>query len=264
MVGPRPTFRLISATLRVADLPRVEAFYAGLLGLQARRINGHAVELAADAGAPGLIRLEEVPAAPPRPRDAAGLYHLALLVPARVQLAEVLVRLTQHHHSPQGLADHGVSEAVYLADPEGNGVEIYADRPPAAWPRAGDRVAMGTAPLDVEGLLRILPTDAPPPAPLRGATLGHVHLEVGSLDRARVFYGTELGMAVRQDDYPGALFLAADGYHHHFGLNVWRGVRRPVAPAARGLAGLTVARTGEPAPRVVTDPDGETIQIQPL
>jgi catechol 2,3-dioxygenase len=250
--------------LRVASLARCETFYAETLGLVPDRSGPSELGLAGQAGAEPVLVLSESSGAPPRPPDAAGLYHLAFRLPSRVQLAEVLVRLTQHRWPLQGLSDHGVSEAVYLADPEGNGLEIYADRPREQWPRDGDKVAMGTSALDVQGLLSTMPTDTPPAEPMRDSVLGHVHLEVQSLERAREFYAGELGLAVRQDNYPGALFMAADGYHHHFGFNTWRRAIRPNPPAALGLIEVRIARAGQSAARRITDPDGNVLVLAPL
>lgn len=264
MSAQPPTFALQHATLRVASLARGESFYVDVLGLWPQRASPRELRLSSLPDNAPLLRLIEKPDAAPRPSDAAGLYHLAFLLSSRTQLAEALVRLTQRHWPLQGLSDHGVSEAIYLADLEGNGLEIYADRPRAAWPCDGEKVAMFTRPLDPQGLLRALPTVVPPADPMRGAVLGHVHLEVQSLARAREFYAGKLGLAVRQESYPGALFLAADGYHHHFGLNTWSRACRPNPPNALGLAEIAIARSGQRAPEQIADPDGNSLALTPL
>jgi catechol 2,3-dioxygenase len=228
---------ILDVRLRVADLPRALAFYQDVLGL--RPVAGEAPgALAADGRAPALIRLEAAPDAPERPRGTAGLFHIAFLYPDRASLGAVLQRLLQFG-IPLGSADHGVSEALYLADLEGNGIELYADRPRDAWPRTGDGgIAMYTdalafAPLLEEG--RKAAADAMPPA----ARIGHIHLSVASLQNAERFYGERLGFSVTQRTYPGALFLARGGYHHHIGANTWQS-RTPARPGVLGLSRFAI------------------------
>jgi catechol 2,3-dioxygenase len=206
-------------TLRVRDLPRVQRFYEDLLGSEGLAL----VELLAAADAP------------PRPRATAGLFHVAFLYPDRVSLASALRRVMDRR-VPIGSADHGVSEAIYLADPEGNGIELYADRPRDQWPplMPDGQVAMFTEPLDVEALLSVAGTGA-----VASPRIGHVHLSVADLGHAERFYGDYLGLSVTQRSYPGALFLARDGYHHHIGSNVWR-TNRPAQPGALGLDRFTM------------------------
>ncbi len=168
-----------------------------------------------------LLVLQAAPDAPPRPRGAAGLFHVAFLYPDRTALARALRRLLELD-VPIGSADHGVSEAIYLSDPEGNGIELYADRPPEAWPPRGPdgQVTMYTEALDIPAVLTLAHEPGPllPPA----TRIGHVHLSVADLGHAERFYGDALGFAVTQRSYPGALFLGRDGYHHHVGANTWR------------------------------------------
>lgn len=237
--------------LRVADLPRALAFYQDVLGL--RPVAGEAPgALAAGGRAPALIRLDAAPDAPERPRGTAGLFHIAFLYPDRASLGAVLQRLLQFG-IPLGSADHGVSEALYLTDLEGNGIELYADRPRDAWPRTGDGgVAMYTdalafAPLLEEG--REGDAEAMPPA----TRIGHIHLSVASLRNAERFYGDLLGFTVTQRTYPGALFLARGGYHHHIGANTWQS-RAPAQPGVLGLhrfaIGLAADSWGEAVRRL--------------
>ena len=258
-----PHFVLRQVALVTRDVGRVLPFYRDTLGLIARRPDARTVTLHTTAAAPALITFAEDPAARSPSARVAGLFHLALLVPDRPTLAAVLARLLEHHQALEGLSDHGVSEAIYLSDPDGNGVEIYRDRPRAEWPVNGPKVAMFTRALDPRGLLRDLP--APPPAaPLAHATLGHVHLSVTSLAAAEKFYTGELGLALRQDNYPGALFLAADGYHHHVAINTWgEPAPRGRAPLT-GLAGFAAATTRVETPRSVYDPDGIHVTLEPL
>jgi len=257
------TFVLRSVSLVTRDLGRVLPFYRDTLGLVARQPDARTLTLHPSAAAPAIITFTEDPAAAEPAGRVAGLFHLALLVPDRPSLAAVLARLIERQQPLEGLSDHGVSEAIYLSDPDGNGIEIYRDRPRAEWPMAGERVAMVTRALDHRGLLRELPSP-PPAAPLAHATLGHVHLQVTSLAAAGKFYTGELGLAVRQDDYAGALFLAADGYHHHVAVNIW-GTPAPRGPAPlTGLAGWAAATTRVNVARTLTDPDGNRVSLEPL
>ena len=257
------TFVLRQVSLVTRSLDRLLPFYRDTLGLVARRPDARTLSLHFSAASPAVITFIEEPAAVEPTGRVAGLFHVALLVPDRPTLAAVLARLIEHHQPLEGLSDHGVSEAIYLSDPDGNGLEIYRDRPRADWPMAGERVAMFTRALDARGLLRDLPKP-PPAAPLAHVTLGHVHLQVTALDPAREFYTGKLGLAVRQDDYPDALFLAADGYHHHIAVNTWgQPAPRGGAPLT-GLSGFTAATAQAAATRALTDPDGIRVTVEPL
>ncbi len=257
------TFALRHVTLVTRDLGRILPFYRDALGLIARQPDARTVTLHFSAGAPAIITFTADPAAVEPTARVAGLFHLAILVPDRPTLAAVLARLIEHRQPIEGLSDHGVSEAIYLADPDGNGIEIYRDRPRAEWPMAGEQVAMVTRALDHRGLLSELPSPLPA-APLAQATFGHLHLSVSALEPARKFYLNELGLAVRQDNYPGALFLAADGYHHHVAVNTW-GNPAPRGPQRlTGLGGFTAATSRVQVPRTLTDPDGNSVTLEPL
>jgi catechol 2,3-dioxygenase len=255
-------FALLGARLRVASLRRARDFYAGVLGLQAQSAGPGSLSLRASPGEPELLSLVEAPGVPPAPEDAAGLFHLALLVPDRISLARVLRRIAEGNGRLQGLSDHGVSEAIYLADPDGNGLEIYADWSRDQWPRDGGRLAMFTRPLDVDNLLATSPGEESAGLPA-GTRLGHVHLRVTDLAAAEGFYTGQLGLDVTVRDYPGALFFAANGYHHHVGTNTWQ-VRapRPAAPHA-GLIAVRAAIPGLPAARTADDPDGNRFELTP-
>jgi catechol 2,3-dioxygenase len=245
MVASDSFFRSIQlgrVTLRVRDLDRSLAFYEGLLEFRTIEAHDGLVTLAAASGAPPLLALESSPNAPPRQPGESGLFHVALLYPNRGSLGRMLLRLMRSEVR-LGSADHGVSEALYLTDPEGNGLELYADRPVDRWPDAGadGQVTMFTDALDIQGLAAEGRETSGPlmPADLR---VGHVHLAVSSLAHAEAFYVHRLGFAVRQRSYPGALFLARDGYHHHLGANTWRS-RSAATPGSLGLVrfGLHVA-----------------------
>ena len=231
---PRGGRRLPGATrlgpvrLQVADLGRSLAFYERVLGLRVAGRGPGRAALAAGAtnggtnGAPVLVELAERPGARPAARRGRlGLYHLALLLPDRSALGR-FVRHLGELGAPAGAGDHLVSEAFYLTDPDGLGIEVYADRPRAAWRRVGRELMMATDPVDVPALVRAA-GDAPWEAMPAGTVVGHVHLHVGDLDAARRFYGDGLGFDRTAWSYPGALFFGAGGYHHHLGTNTWAG-----------------------------------------
>ena len=231
--------QLCEVTLRVRALERVAAFYREIVGLRMTRVNERRVELFAPEGGAALIVLEEAAEAKARPAGTAGLFHTAILFPSRAALGAKARRLIDLGVE-FGTGDHGVSEALYLDDPEGNGVELYADRAPADWPRASDdgQVTMYTEAVEMRSLLAagagVADNDAS-----AGARIGHVHLSVAELGAAETFFSDVLKFPIRQRSYPGALFFGRDGYHHHFGANVWRS-RLPAAPEALGLARLTI------------------------
>ncbi|HMQ29122.1 MAG TPA: VOC family protein [Chloroflexaceae bacterium] len=216
--------------LTVADLGRSLSFYEGVLGMRgARQPDG---DYALSVGGPALLSLEERRGARPKPQRSTGLYHVAILMPTRADLARVIARLAEARYPLTGASDHLVSEALYLDDPDGNGLEIYADRPRAAWPKAGDEVRMTVDPLDIEAILGELDSASGPWAGLpAGTTIGHVHLHVADLRAAEEFYVGVLGFEVMQRFGNSALFVAAGGYHHHLGLNIWAGVGAPPPPA---------------------------------
>lgn len=229
-----PSTTLGPATLAVADAQRSLRFYRDFLGFQAESAGGSRIALSA-GGAP-LFYLDPQPGLRPRARHTTGLYHAAILLPTRADLAGVL-RLLIEARYPIGASDHLVSEALYLDDPDGNGLEIYRDRPRAEWRYAPDgQVAMDTLPLDAAGVLGELPpsgaTWAGMPA---GTRIGHMHLQVADLNTAEAFYHATLGFDI-MCRFPGALFLSAGGYHHHIGLNIWNSAG--AAPAPPDTAGL--------------------------
>ena len=226
--------RLGAIRLRAGDVGLLRDFYERVIGLRA--IASEDGVTALGAGDRSLVELISDPDAPARPPRTTGLFHLAVLVPTRADLARALRRVFEAGWHLSGASDHLVSEALYLSDPEGNGIELYRDRPREEWPREGDEVAMATLPLDLEGLLAEPGGDANAPAMPDGTVLGHVHLQVSELDTASAFWVDALGLDVMASLYPGALFVSAGGYHHHVGLNTWAGVGAPRPPAgARGL-----------------------------
>lgn len=257
-----PTLEITTVELRVRDLARSLAFYVDQCGLVVRQQGGGRAALATSPDSPVLLIMEEHATAPPPPPDAAGLFHAALVLPSAGALGRWLQFAASRGVEFAGMSDHGVSEAIYFSDPDDNGLEFYADRPRPEWPFQAGELAMITKPVDVP---RLLAAAGPPTSqPLAGARWGHVHLRVTDLERSGAFFRTTLGLEVTQRSFPGALFLAADGYHHHVGLNVWGRPRRPQLPAVTGLTRVVFARAGASTTLDIVDPDGMTLQISPL
>ncbi len=230
--------------LRVTDLERALAFYRDVLGLRPQQsAPGAAVTLCGLDGR-ALVALSTGTRLRPRPPRSTGLYHFAILVPDRGGLSATLHRLLAARYPLQGAADHGVSEALYLADPDDNGIEIYRDRPRAEWPYADGELAMVTDPLDAEGVLAE-PHGAWEGLP-RGTRIGHVHLQVRDLGAAEDFYTRAVGFDLVQRYPPvrgraSAAFLSAGGYHHHLGVNTWASLGAPPPPSdAVGLQHYTL------------------------
>jgi catechol 2,3-dioxygenase len=220
--------RLGPVRLQVADLQRSLAWYQRVLG--ARLVDQAAgwAALGAETGG-ALIELHEQPGAHPVPRRGRlGLYHFAILLPDRASLAR-FVRHLSAVGERAGMSDHLVSEAIYLSDPDGLGIEVYADRPRAEWRVTGRQLVMATDPLDVQALLAAGGTEPWRGMP-DGTMMGHVHLFVGDLARAEAFYHAGLGLDKVVWSYPGALFLSAGGYHHHLGTNTWAAGAAPAGP----------------------------------
>ena len=256
------SLQLTSIELRVPDLARSVEFYGSRLGFNVLEQSADHAELGTSRDGPGMLTLTEARRAPAAPRDAAGLFHAALLFPSRAALGAWLKFAAAHGVDFEGFSDHGVSEAIYLSDPDGNGLEFYADRAPESWPYAPNgEIAMMTRPLALRALLA--GASAPTDAPLVGAHWGHLHLRVTDLERSEAFYTAELGLEVMQRSYPGARFLATDGYHHHLGLNTWGNPRHPQPAGALGLAGATFARAGITGEASLVDPDGIPLRLQP-
>ncbi len=217
--------------LRVASVAHALQLYQSLLGMEPATTPATSVTLSADAAGTPLLALTEAAGVQERPEGTLGLYHFALLYPDRGALGRALRRLIDARWPFTGFADHGVSEAAYLTDADGNGIELYADRPRAEWPREGERIVMYTRRLDLESVLHAGEQSAA--APADAPRMGHVHLHVTDLARAEAFYADALGFAVTERNFPGALFVAAGGYHHHIGLNTW--AHRPQSPHDAGL-----------------------------
>ena len=222
--------QIASITLTVKNLGRVQDFYEGHLGFIRQKQEASTVTLGASENGRPLVILGEERSAEPRPQRSPGLFHTAFLYPSRHELARILQRLVQRGVRFQGFADHGVSEALYLSDPEGNGVELYADKPDKAWSWKDGQVQMGTDPLDLESLMSEIKSDnlkwsGTPP----DTKIGHLHLQVSGIEPAESFWVKKVGFDITVRGYPGALFISAGGYHHHLGLNIWnsRGQKIP-------------------------------------
>ncbi len=272
--------RLGPVHLRVSDLGRSTAFYGGVLGLEPADAGAGRVALGAGEGAP-IVVLHDGAGAAPRGRRL-GLFHTAFLLPDRGALG----RFARHLGAlgmRYGASNHLVSEALYLADPDGLGVEVYADRPRAAWRRTGRELMIDTVPLDLVDLVRA-GGDVPWRGAPAGTVVGHVHLHVGDLADGARFYADGLGFDRMLWSYPGALFLGAGGYHHHLGINTWAGptarppgadepqllewtvelpVAEDVAAVARRLGdlGSTASRDADGAV-VARDPWGTAVRVR--
>ena len=236
-----PATRPGLVALTVPNLERSLEFYEQGLGLQVERYQkGHAI-LRPSAGRDLLELVEKIGAIRPVGRKT-GLYHMAILLPSRLDLARALRRLVQIRWPVQGAADHLVSEALYLSDPDGNGIEIYRDRPRDEWPYREGQIQMATDPLDVQGLQSELQDDRQPWSGLPSATvLGHVHLKVAGIPEAETFYRRVLGFDLVTRYGPSAAFVSAGGYHHHIGLNTWESAGAPPpAPDSAGLRYFTL------------------------
>lgn len=281
-----PGYRLPAATrlgtvrLQVSDLTQSLGFYEDLLGLRVLdRPDGRTV-LGPEANGMPLVELVEHPGARPVPPGGRpGLYHIAFLLPTRTDLARFATHLLENDIEP-GMSDHRVSEALYLSDPDGLGIEVYADRPRETWDHDGRQLALATDPLDVDDLLQKAGapswTGAPP-----DTVVGHVHLHVGDLSQATAFYHEALGLDKTVWSYPGALFLSAGGYHHHLGTNTWATGTAPpdaddaqllewslvvptqedVAETARSLDKAGYALTHDDEACLVEDPWGTSLRI---
>lgn len=228
--------------LTVTDLERSLAFYTGPLGLGLLGRDAHVVSLG--TGATESLVLHGDPSARRAGRHA-GLFHVALLYPSRLELARAALRLASSATAVDGASDHGTHEAIYLADPDGNGLELAADRSRELWPPLDELIhAGGPDPLDVPGLLALVAGEEPSPHAGHGLRIGHVHLHVDDLAAAVRFYREVVGLELTMQ-LPHAAFLAFGGYHHHIAVNVWRGRGIPGVPEdAVGMRHLTLALPG--------------------
>ncbi len=241
-----PDTRMGAVRLSVADLGRSIDYYESAIGLGVHERTAGRATLG--AGGEALLVLDELPGARPA-RGFAGLYHFALLVPERVDLARYLAHVARRRVPLVGVSDHFVSEAIYLSDPDEHGIEVYRDRPREVWEGlVGERLT--TQPLDVDGLLAELddPARAAFDGLARGTVMGHVHLRVADVPAAVAFYRDVLGFGLMAQLGGQAAFLGAGGYHHHIGANAWESRGAQPAPAGTAtLEAMTIILPGEPA-----------------
>lgn len=279
--------RLGPAALIVTDLNRSAEFYASVVGLDVQwrgeLSTGEQGLLLGSEGMEPVLRLIERPQAR-RAGRTAGLYHVALRYPDRPSLAHVVRRIAEQRVPIQGLSDHGTHEAVYLPDPDGNGLELEVDRPRAEWPPMAEEFSRGgPAPLKVDDLLATT-EGAPTASRADGVDMGHLHLHVRGIEEAESFYRDVVGLSLVAA-LPSAIFMSAGGYHHHLGANVWNGVGAPPAsPEAVGLhswsivvpddaaleavaeraaqSGTTAQVRAEDGALVLRDPSGTAVEIE--
>jgi catechol 2,3-dioxygenase len=229
--------RLGAAHLKVSELDRSIAFYTDVLGLQlARREDG---EAGLGAGGEDLIVLHETPGARSVSRHS-GLYHVAILYPSQLELARVAQRIMVSETPIQGASDHGISEAIYLPDPDGNGIELAADYPKETWPDLSNVEAIAPNPLDMGRLFNLVSGREPEPEADPETTIGHLHLHVGDIAEGLNFYRGLLGfdLVTYMDS---AAFVSAGGYHHHLAFNIWQGKGAPPTPPdAAGILYWTI------------------------
>ncbi|MFZ0545554.1 MAG: VOC family protein [Candidatus Promineifilaceae bacterium] len=230
--------------LTVSELPAMTRFYKEVIGLTLKEQTAERAIL----GTPNetIVELYGNPNAQ-QVEPSTGLYHMAILVPDRPSLAHWLYQFLSNGYRLPGASDHGVSEALYLNDPEGNGIEIYRDRPRSEWPMQDGQIQMVTERLDFEGLMKEVP-----PTPWQKmpdeTTMGHVHLKVHNIPESVAFYSDVVGFDITSDEYPGAGFVSAGGYHHHLGMNTWHSAgAQPLPPGAAGLAGYSIQLPNETA-----------------
>ncbi len=236
-----PDMTLGKVKLKVSDIQRSLDFYLNIVGFQVLWQDEQSAELTAD-GVNALVELEEIPNAILTPRrTVSGLYHYAILLPTRKDLGLSLKRLLEHGIHV-GHSDHLVSEALYITDPDQNGIEIYRDRPRSEWPYdENNQITMGGERLDVDGVLLEAEGHSWEGLPTK-TTIGHVHFHVADLQKAKAFYCDQLGfnLMMHIEEF-GALFVSAGGYHHHMGLNIWAGQGAPAAPYnATGIDFFTI------------------------
>jgi catechol 2,3-dioxygenase len=287
--GIRPSeYRLPEAThlgrvrLQVANLDRSLAFYERVLGMRVIRRETDSVSLGAHGDDREIVHLRQLKGARPVPRRGLlGLYHFAILLPDRASLGRFVAHLTELEvHA--GMSDHFVSEAIYLSDPDGLGIEVYADRPRDAWRYDEWQLYMTTNPLDVNDLVKAASGQRWTGMPA-GTVLGHVHLYVDDIAKAETFYHEALGFDKVVWSYPGALFMSAGGYHHHLGTNTWARGAPPASDADARLLEWEIVvptnRDAEEAARhvksagypvreengewILTDPWGTSLRLIP-
>ena len=244
--------RLGQVRLQVSDLARSLDYYTTVLGLEPREASaGSAALHAANESEPLVELVERRGSSPVRANSRLGLYHYAILLPDRMALGRFLAHLARSG-TRLGASDHLVSEALYLRDPDGLGIEVYADRPRSTWRRVDGELAMATEPLDTAGVIAAGEGEPWTGMP-EGTVMGHLHLHVGDIDAASRFYHGALGLDRTVWSYPGALFLSAGGYHHHLGVNTWAGRAAPASEDDARLLEWRIVLPSENDVDAVTD-----------
>ncbi|GAA4491702.1 VOC family protein [Microbacterium panaciterrae] len=245
MESLNPDTSMDAVTLRVGDLEGMSSYYADALALAPleERVRGREVHRVLGRGTTPMVRLVHTPDLPGVDPRQAGLYHTAFLFDDAPSLASTVYRAAQNARSRfVGSSDHLVSEAFYFTDPEGNGIELYTDRPRSQWAYSHGEIQMATNYLDPNAYLqRHLTQDVLDAGPLLSGRVGHVHLQVGDVEVARAFYVDALGFESTATGYPGALFASAGGYHHHIAMNVWHSAGAGPRAASLGLGDVSVA-----------------------
>lgn len=230
------TTKILGAELKVKDLKRSLNFYSHLIGFKIINLTESTAELSASGKLPYILKLAEDKTAVYRHKGTTGLFHIAIRLPNRKDLARVFLRLFKERVKFQGFSDHLVSEALYLADPDENGVELYADRPKDEWQYNMGQIVMDTLPLNLNVITDELDDRNVWNGIHPDTDIGHIHLNVSDLNKAQKFYSLLLGMNVTNSVYNGAMFFSAGGYHHHIGANVWSS--RNGSPAPENTMGL--------------------------
>ena len=238
----RTPLHIGAVSLKTRNLEALAAFYGEALGLSVMRREDRGATLG--AGGVPLVELELQPAARPDDPREAGLYHTALLMPTRADLARWLHRVARRKVALTGASDHAVSEAFYLDDPDGNGVEVYCDRPAESWEWTGDDLRITTDPLDIDAILREVPANSSYLGAPDGLRIGHVHLRVGDVGRAEAFYRDGLGLDVTRRRH-GASFMSSGRYHHHIAANVWHSAGAAVRDPDRAGLSLLVLEAAD-------------------
>lgn len=242
-----PQMQLGYVHLRVLDLQTMTQFYTKL-GLKMLEMTNDKATLAFPNGDKSFLILTTETNTIPRPRRTTGLFHFAILVKTREDLAHVLTHISQSGIHITGAGDHIYSEAFYLNDPEGNGIEIYRDRPRSEWIEDGKGGwVTATNPVDVQGVMALFDENRPWNGFPEGTTLGHIHLNVSELNEEMThFYVNALGMDIMTNFMDSALFISAGRYHHHIAINIWQGVGAPNAPVnSSGLEGYSLVLSSD-------------------
>jgi catechol 2,3-dioxygenase len=259
----RAPHRIGKVTLAVRDLSTVSRFYRDVIGLAVIETNPDAVRLGTANSV--LLELRHEPGARARSPREAGLFHTAFLLPSRADLGAWTAHAAERRFPLHGAADHRVSEALYLSDPEGNGIEIYADRPRDAWQWNGPSIEMATQRLDIDGLTAAIPAGDPG---WRGApensVVGHVHLRVGDPVAAEAWWHDEFGFDTVARYGADAVFLSSGGYHHHIGANRWQSAGAAMRdPSRAGLSWVEMRSADAAAGKSVQDPWGTVVRVVP-